>query len=480
MATLSSAGIGSGLDVRSIVAQLMAVERAPLAALQTSTQRITNQLSAYGKLQSALGALRDNAAALSKPSTWSATTVATSNATAVAASSDGSAPPGSYSVNVSRLAAAQTLATNTTYAASTDSVGTGSITIELGTWGAGQTTFTAKSAVSAIQVSIVAGADSLSSVRDSINGANAGVTASIVNDANGSRLAIRSTTTGASNAFRITVNDDDGANGDAAGLSQLAFDPSSSVSRMSQSLAAANATATINGVAVSSATNVLTSVLDGLTLRLNQVTTGNVDLTVSRDTAAIKKTVADFAASYSDLIKLLREQTKFNETTRAGAPLQGDSAAVGLGSQLRSLIGSTGATGSVFSRLADIGLEPQSDGTLKVKDSKLDGALGKLDQLQTFFARDDIGSANDGFAQLFKAFGDTRLGSDGVLTSRHDALQKSIDRNADRSTRLQDSLALTEKRLTAQYSRLDTNMAQLNSLQNYVTQTIANWNKSSR
>ena len=130
--------------------------------------------------------------------------------------------------------------------------------------------------------------------------------------------------------------------------------------------------------------------------------------------------------------------------------------------------------------MADIGLEPQSDGTLKVKDSKLDGALGKLDQLQTFFAHDDIGSANDGFAQLFKSFGDTRLGSDGVLTSRHDALQKSIDRNADRATRLQGSLALTEKRLNAQYSRLDTNMAQLNSLQNYVTQTIANWNRSSR
>ena len=480
MATLSSAGIGSGLDVRSIVAQLMAVERAPLNALNTATQHVGEQLSAYGKLQSAMTTVRDAAARLSSASNWAATTVATSNETAVSASSDGSAPPGSYSVAVSRLAAAQTLNTSATWANASDSVGLGIMTIELGAWGAGQTSFTPKSGVSAISVNITAGNDSLANVRDAINRANAGVTASIVSDASGLRLAIRSTTTGDANAFRISVNDSDGDNGDPAGLSQLAFDPSNPGTQMTQTLAATNAQATVNGVAVSSSTNVLTNVLDGLTLKLGQITTSNVDLAVERDSASMRKNISDFASSYNDLVKLVRSQTRFDESTRAAGILQGDSAAVGLLSQMRRLVGGNNAAGASFTRLTEVGLEPQSDGTLRVNDNKLDSALGQFDQLQSFFSHDEAGSSNDGFGQLFKGFGDARLASDGVLTTRHDALQKSIDRNNDRATRMQTTLALTEKRLNAQYSALDTNMARLNSLQNYVSQTIAGWNKGTR
>lgn len=480
MATLSSPGIGSGLDVRTLVTQLMAVERQPLTALQNTAKKTQDQLSAFGKLQSAMTSLRDAAKKLADANAWNATTVANTNVAALTVSSDGSSPPGTYTVAVSKLAAAQTLS-SAAWAASTDLVGPGSLTIELGAWNVGQTAFTPKSGAGAVTIRIDSGSDSLAQVRDAINGAGAGVTASIVNDVSGARLAIRSSVTGAENGFRLTVNDDDGDNTDAAGLSQLAFDPSDGggpITRMAQTLAAANSQATINGVAVSSATNSLENVLDGLSLKLGQVTTTPVDLTVSRDAVAMRKNITDFATAYNDLIKQVREQTKTTEGGVPGGILQGDSSAKNLAAQLRTLAGSSSAAVSEFTRLAEIGLEPQSDGSLKVNDGKLDGALGKFDALRSFFSRDDAGNASDGFAPLFKTFGDIRLADDGVFLSRSNALKDRIDRYGKQQAQLEQRLTLTEKRLNATYSRLDTQMSQLNQLQNYVTQQINTWTKN--
>lgn len=479
MATLSSAGIGSGLDVAGIVAKLMAVERQPLAALQASTKRSQDQLSAYGKLQSAMSTLRDAARKLSDAQTWSATTVTSPNPAIVAATSDGSTPAGVYRVAVTRLAAAQTLVSGYTFAAATDAVGPGSLTIELGTWGAGQTSFTPKADATPVTLRFDAGSDSLEDVRDAINAAGAGVTASIVSDASGARLSIRSTATGEANGFRISVNDDDGDNGDPAGLSLLAFDPSSGASQMTQGAAAANSLATINGVSVSSASNNFDQVLDGLSFQLGQVTTTPLDVTVNRDNPGIKQKVTDFANAYNELVKLMREQTRVDAAaTQNNGILQGDSSALGLLRGLRSLAGASSGAVTAFTRLADIGLDPQRDGTLKIDDGKLEAAMARLPELQTFFARDDVDDSLDGFGALFRSFGDSRLASDGVLTTRQQAIQDRIERNNERAEKLEARLALVEKRLTEQYGRLDTSIAQLSSLQNYVTQQIANWNKS--
>lgn len=479
MATLSSAGIGSGLDVAGIVQKLMAVERSPLNALQTATKKTQDQLSAYGKLESAMTALRDAARKLTDTTTWTATTVASAKPEAVSATSDGNTPAGTYSVSVTKLAAAQTLASQFTFGAVTDPLGGGSLTIELGTWNAGQTTFTPKADAAPVTLRFNPPDDTLEDIRDRINGASAGVTASIVSDANGLRLSIRSTETGATGGFRISANDDDGDNGDAAGVSVLAFDPSTGVSQMAQGLAAANAQATINGVPVSSATNSLDNVLDGLSFQLGQVTTGTVDVTVNRDSAGMKTQITDFATKYNDLVKLMREQTRYDDATQQAGILQTDSSAKGLLNQLRGLAGGSSGAVTEFTRLADIGLEPQRDGTLKINDGKLTAAMGQIEALKTFFANDDAEDTLDGFAQTFRAFGDQRLSADGVLTSRKEALQERIERNNERADKLEERLLLIEKRLTAQYGRLDTNIAKLSSLQNYVSQQIANWNKGS-
>jgi flagellar hook-associated protein 2 len=471
MATISSPGLGSGLDVNSIVSQLMALERRPIQQLQSAGSRYETQLSAFGKLQSAMTTLRDAARKLSEAASWTPSTVVSSLPLAVSATSSGTTPPGSYSVSVARLAAAQTLSSSRTYGAPTDTVGDGSLSIELGRWdGAG---FTAKAGATPVTVTIPPGAATLENVRDAINRAGAGVSASIVNDASGARLALRSTTTGEANGFRISA-----VEGGTPGLAELAFDPAAGIAGMTQTQAAANAQATINGVAVSSATNTLSDVLDGLTLKLGQVTTSAVDVTADRDTATIRKSITDFATAYNDLVKLSREQTRFDEATQSAGVLQGDRSAVGLLSQLRGLVGSNSGASTAFTRLAGVGLEPQSDGTLRVNDSRLDAALTRVDELRTFFSRNEAGTAQDGFGVLLRDFGDGTLAADGVLTTRQSGLKERIARNNDSIAQYEDRLALVERRLRDRYTRLDTNMAQLTGLQNYVSQQITNWNKS--
>jgi len=478
MSTFSSPGIGSGLDVNGIVSQMMALERRPIEQIQTANKRLDAQLSAYGKLQASMTTLRDAARKLTDATTWQLTKVSSANAESVSATSDGSAPPGSYAIQVSRLAAAQTVVGQQSFGSAADTFGGGELTIELGRWEAGYTGFSAKADTAPVAVQVAAGA-TLAQVRDAINASGAGVSASIVNDTSGARLAIRSSATGADNGFRITATATPptaGAAATAATLDTLGFDPPGGTSAMNSTVEAANAEATINGVAVSSAGNLLTDVLDGLTVRLGRVTTEPVELAVERDTQTMRKAVTDFATAYNDVVGQVREQTRYDEATRKAGTLQADRSAVGLLSGLRSLIGSSTGAVSAFSRLADIGLEPQGDGKLQVSDTRLDAAMGRVDELRQFFARNAEGTAEDGFGVLLRDFGTRTLDSGGVLTTRQEALRAGIARNNERADKLEERMALVEARLRAQYTKLDTNMSRLSSLQNYVSQQVQNWN----
>lgn len=474
--TLSSAGVGSGLDVNSIVSQLMALERRPLDLLQKDKSKLDAQLSAFGRLQSSLGALGDAARKLSDPAAWSPTTVSSTDAAAVNAFSTGSPAPGNYRVEVSALAAAQTLA-SAPLPSPISIVGTGMLTVEIGKWLSDPPDFTPDAGTDSVSIAITAADNTLEKVRDRINAAGAGIAASIVNDANGARLSLRSLQTGQSQGFRISVADDDGNHGDAAGLSMLAFDAAGGASQMTLAQAASNARLTVNGIAIESPSNTLDNVLDGLSLRVTRVTSAPVDLGVSRDSAAIKKTITDFASAYNDMVKLAREHTAYNEASKSGGSLQGDRTAVGLLNRLRGVAGGSSGAAAGFSRLADVGLEPQRDGTLKIDGAKLDAALGRLSELKDFFARDDTGTANDGFATMLRQFADLTLGTDGALSTKTASLNSrrgAIDKQA---ARMQDRLAATEERLRAQYTRLDSSMATLSGLQAYMNQQVAQWNQ---
>jgi flagellar hook-associated protein 2 len=478
MATISSIGIGSGLDIESVITQLVAVERAPVTKLQTEVSALQTKLSTYGKLQSGMASLRDAALALTRASTWNATVGSSSDATAVAATTSASTLPGSYSIEVQRLASVQSNATGV-YASADSLVGEGTLRIELGTWGAGQSSFTPKAGATAVDITVGPPAESLAQLRDKINASNSGVVASVLTDASGARLVLRSAATGEANGFRIGVTDNDGGNFDGLGLSALAFDPSAGILTMAQALAAANAAASLNGLPISSGSNTLSNVLDGMTLSLGKVTTAPVLVEAKSDTATIRKALDSFVTAYNDLNKLVAEQTKYDAAAKTAGVLQGDSAAVSIRSQMRSLLGSSSGASAMFGRLAEVGFDVQTDGSIKVDETKLTNGLANLGEMKKLFSNSDLLTpANNGIATQLRAMADQVLGIEGSISTRTEGLRKRIDLNQDRQEMLEDRIEMMEKRLRAQYTALDRQMASLNSLSSYVTQQIAAMTRS--
>ena len=479
MATISSIGIGSGLDIESVISQLVAVERAPVTQLQKEATSLQTRLSTYGKLQSGMAALRDAASALTRSSTWDATTGSSSDATAVTVSTSATTLPGSYAIEVQRLASVQSNATQV-FASADAIVGEGTLRIELGTWGPGQSSFTPKAGAAAVDITVGPPAESLAQLRDKINASNSGVVASVLTDASGARLVLRSAATGEMNGFRIGVTDGDGNNFDGIGLSALAFDPSAGILTMAQALAAANAAASLNGLPISSESNTLANVLDGMTITLAKPTTAPVQLEAKPDTAGIRKALDSFVTAYNDLNKLLTEQTKYDAASKTAGVLQGDSAAVSMRAQMRALIGGSSGASAMFTRLAEVGFDVQSDGSIKLVETKLANGLANLGETKKLFANSDLGTpANNGIATQLRAMADQVLGIEGSISTRSEGLRKRLDLNQDRQDQLEDRITMVEKRLRAQYTALDRQMASLNSLSNYVTQQLSAMSNSS-
>jgi flagellar hook-associated protein 2 len=475
---ISSIGVGSGLDVESIISKLTALEKQPLTTLQTQAATIQTRISTVAQIKSQVAALATSAKTLGQASSWTGKTLSSSNETAVKGSVTSSASPTSFDVEVQQLAKAQSTAS--TAVAVDTAIGTGTLTIDLGTWNyTGTPSFTAGSA-SSVSVTIGSGEDTLTKIAAKINSANAGVTATVLRDASGERLLMRSNSTGEAKGFRIQVTgDSDGINNDSAGLSRLAFDPANGNFGMAANSyqKALNTQATINGIAVSSANSTLTDAVPGVTLEFGAVTTAPVTVKVAADTTTIKKNIQDFMAAYNSLSKTLTEATKYDENTKTAGVMQGDSVVVGLQNAFRSLLGSS-STGSTFSRLADIGLDVKRGGLMTLNSSKLDTALKDLDNLQALFTADNTGTANDGFGLKIQSFADGLLATGGTVTNKSDALQTALKSNSKEQEKVNQRAVLMEKRLRAQYSALDGQMAGLTTLNSYITQQVSAWNKS--
>jgi flagellar hook-associated protein 2 len=459
--------------VSSIVSQLVAVERKPIEQLQAQATTIQTKLSSFGLLQSYTTNVRDIAERLAKPEFWTATAASSGDSGSVAATSVSTAAAGTYLVNVTALAKAQNLASKA-YASSTETVGSGNLHIEFGAWDDGLTTFTADPGKVAVDIAIGAGEDTLEAIKTKINTAQIGVTAAIVNDADGAKLVLTSVSTGARSAVRITATDNDGNDTDAAGLSALAFDPPTAAGQMTQTQAGRNAAATINGLPVSSATNKLENVIAGVTLTLGKETTSPVEVKVQQDITSLKKAIADFAKAFSDINGYITQQTKYDAASKKAAALQGDRSTLTLQSNLRTLFLDSSSASLVYSRLSDIGMELQADGSMKVNDAKLSAALAAqpAEVAKLFTSTVSTDSAEHGFAVRAKALAAQLIGSDGAITTRTKGLRDSIARNQHEQDRLEKRVALIQQRLSKQYGALDTMMSRINTTNSSLTQAL--------
>jgi flagellar hook-associated protein 2 len=475
--TVSSLGIGSGLDVNSIISSLMGVESQPLTLLQNQASTISTEISAVGQIKSLTSSFGDAAQALADTSLWSKTTSSSSDSTVVTAdTSSGTAVAGDYSVTVSQLAQGQTV-TSKPFSSSSATLSTGTITIQLGTWsGTPPSSFAANTDATPVPpITIGPNDTSLSAIRDKINAANAGVTASIITDANGARLSLRSTATGAENGFKITATEDVDDGDPTTGLSALNYDPSSANSQLTLNQSAVNAKATVNGIDVESASNTLSNISDGLSLTLAKVSSTPVDVSVSTDTASMTTAVNSFVSAFNSLNSYIAQQTKYDATSQTGGPLQGDPSIIGFQNQMRNVLNTDSSASSMYARLSDIGITIQADGSLAADSTKLSAALStNPQQVKALFATDGTTNADTGFAVRFSNLADQSLDTtNGNLATRYTGLQGELSRNSTAQSDMQTHLDATQARLTAQYQALDTQMSQMSALSSYVTQQMA-------
>ncbi|MGA7180245.1 MAG: flagellar filament capping protein FliD [Thiobacillaceae bacterium] len=374
--TISSPGIGSGLDVNSIVSQLMAVEQQPLTALQKQQSTYQSQISAYGQIQSALASFQSAVQALSDPSKFQVFTGTVSNSSVLSVTAGAGASPASYQIETSQLAQQQKLGSGD-YASTSDVVGTGSLTIQLGTYDATAGTFTQNGTQPATTITIDSSHNTLAGIRDAINAANAGVSASIINDGSGNRLVLTSSNSGVANSIKITTTDGDGNNTDASGLSALAYDPTATNGagqNLTQLQAAQNALFKVDGIPIGKPSNTITDAIQGVTLNLAQTNVGQpVSVSVNPDTQTISNTVQGLVSSYNTADKLLRSLSAYNAQTKTASVLTGDSTVSSLEFQMKSIL--TGGVGSSLSTLSSIGVAFQQDGSLAVDATKLQNAL---------------------------------------------------------------------------------------------------------
>jgi len=235
---------------------------------------------------------------------------------------------------------------------------------------------------------------------------NIGVTASLIYDGTNYRLALASDDTGADNSLQITVSDDDGNDNDAAGLSLLAFN--ATATSLEQNNAAKDAVFTLNGIAITSNSNTVDNVINGVTISLKS--TGNAELIVDIDKTKVKTAITQFVSSYNGFIGAVNQLTAYDPDTRVAGELNGDGVTRGITSNIKRIIGaSVGALGGDFTILAEAGITTDpSTGRLLIDDATLDA------QLDNNF---------DKFISLFAAYGRSTDSQTNFISSTSDTLE---------------------------------------------------------
>lgn len=464
MASIQSLGVGSGLDVRSIISQLMSIERQPLQRMQEAAKGVQTQLSLYGQLQSKIDALGTAAQALSSVNRWRETRVDQGGTEAFSVTTSGSVEPIGLDIEIRALAQRQSVTTRT-FDSPSATVGTGTLSIQIGQWSTDFGTFSPDPDISSVDVVIDANASSLAGIREAINGANAGVRADILTDGQGSRLVMRSTATGQTKGFAITASN---ATNEFGALSFGAQTSPASSSGAQGQVRASDLEVGINGAVVRSSGNTLDNVLPGISITARQTTSSPHPVRIEADLEGIKTRIQTFVTAYNDVMAFLKTQTAYNESARTRGPLQGDRTTLTIQNTLRQATTDASNASSLFSRLSDIGITLQRGGALSVDTAKLDDALQNLEDVAALFSADAPASADDGFAQRMVETVGTMNADEGYLSTQRSSLQARLQRGQDEQERMEDRLVLVEARLKAQYTALDGKMADINGLAQFV------------
>jgi flagellar hook-associated protein 2 len=469
-------GTGSGLDIDGLVASLVAAERVPAETqLNAREAEITGLTTSFSSAKSAVSDFEAAASKLALASTFSQFTSSSSDSTKATISATSSASLGSYQLSVSSLATAQTLASGN-FSATTDVLGTGTLNIALGTpvyTGSVPDTYSSFTQASSVSITIDSSNNTLAGIRDAINSANAGVNASILKNGDNYQLFLVSESAGAANSMSISVSgDSSGTDTDANGLSQLVY--SASANQLQQYAAGSNASFSINGLSVSSSSNTVTDIIDGVTLNLLSTTSSAITIDVKTDTDAIVADVQTFVDKYNAYAALFTDLTKYDATSGKAGALQGDSTARSVMSQIRSELGKsvTGLTGS-YTSLIDLGISIDKSGVMSFAQStfKTAFAAAPIEVTGVFASTTVSGTAVEGVAEKLETLMEGYLVSTtGIFDSRISSLNTQLTAITDDRADLVRRMQSLEDRYFAQLNAMDSLLAEIETTGDFLTQ----------
>ena len=465
---LSASGLGSGLDINSLVSQLMAVERQPLTAMARKEASFQAKLSAFGQIKGSLSALQTAANALNDAAKFSATKATVGSDAGFTASTASGAAAGSYSVQVEQLAKVQRVATGAS-TSFTPTAGTAeaptTVSITFGKMDGGS--FVPGEAGAK---SIDFTGSTIEELRDAINKGDLGVTASVIDNGTAKQLVVTGKNTGAEQAFQI------------GGTAGLAYDPSVAIDPENPTVPAGSNTSyvlqasqdariNVDGITVTRGSNTISDVLEGVTLTLTKETTAAASLSVAEDFGGARSAIDAFVKAHNDTQTTLKNLTNYNAETRTAATLTGDSSARSIQSQVRNLVGGALSGLGDTTRLADIGITFDKDGKLTVDSSKLDAALKdpNRDVAAFFTGSGDTKGLAATVSDGLKNFIDTG----GLLAGRTEGLNASIKMIGKQREAFEARLESVQKRYQAQFTALDSTIASMTQTSNYLTQQLA-------
>ncbi|MFK8017250.1 MAG: flagellar filament capping protein FliD [Gammaproteobacteria bacterium] len=449
---ITAQGIGSGLDVASIVSQLVVAEGQP-ATLRLATREagIQAELSALGSLKSALSSFRDALSGLSDVDVFRSRTATSEDTDIFSVSAGTSAVPSSYDVEVLAIATAQKLSSQAFEDPGDKALGAGTLTIQSGP----------DADTDSFQISIDEDASTLEDIRDAINDSedNSAVRASIVNAEDGARLIVSSTRTGEDYEISITAGED-------GGLDFLSYGADAAPgSTMTELRAAEDARILVDTFERTSSSNAFTDVIEGVTITTRGADPGTTyTLDVAFDTGSASAKATEFTEAYNSLVDELNGLQSYDADSGIAGALLGDRSVREVASALRlAIAGGDQLSDGSYRSLTRAGITTDLDGKLSIDTTELNTALTEdFDSIARLFGDED------GFATRLDEVLDPYLESGGRLDTRTDGLQTSIDLIEDQRVALDLRLESVEARLLSQFSALDSIVSTLSATSDFL------------
>ena len=478
---VTSIGTGSGLPLDTLLTNLMAAESVPLTKLQAKEATAQAKVSAYGQFSSSVSTLRDAIAALTA-SKLNGSTVTSSDKEIATATSTNTATKGNFSLEVVKLAQSEK-AVSPPLASTETVLSPGRMTFTFGSVVDGK--FVANPDATPKDVNINTSSNTVAGMRDAINKANIGITATVVNDGSGSRLVFSSTETGAKTSFQISGVSD--GSGSGSQLSQFDYDPSNAIdydaatpaTGMRRLLAGRDAELKIDGLAVSKSSNTITDVLDGVTLTL--VKAGTTTVAVGQDPSAARTALQGLVTAYNTFrttatsLSLNTPSATTGETNTSNGPLAGDGLVRDVMAKIRNEIFSPvdGATGQ-FTSLSSLGVSFQADGTLKLDATIFDKAMAADPTgIAKLFQDGANGEGSKGISTRFSAMLTTFIEKNGSIQSKVDGLDSTTKMLQSQQATLKIQLTQIQARYQKQFVALDQLVTGMNNTTTFLTQQLA-------